>query len=155
MDESIDNAKANEYLYDFEDRLIQTQNDNETITYTYDGDGTLIKKTITTGATTETYEYLYDYTAGLPRLLVEKKNDGTTYDYLYAGGRLYGRKGPAGTVYYHQDGLGSTIAITDANGNILNKYDYAPFGEPQIIQEYATREISKHIILTAKPKAKL
>jgi RHS repeat-associated protein len=147
MDESIDNAKANEYLYDFEDRLIQTQNDNETITYTYDGDGTLIKKTITTGATTETYEYLYDYTAGLPRLLVEKKNDGTTYDYLYAGGRLYGRKGPEGTVYYHQDGLGSTIAITDASGNILNKYDYAPFGEPQIIQE----TVENSLLFTGEP----
>ncbi|MDD4049160.1 MAG: hypothetical protein PHI90_10195, partial [Clostridia bacterium] len=79
---------------------------------------TLNKKTIT-GSVNETYEYLYDYTAVLPRLLVEKKSDGTIYNYLYAGGRLYGRESNnEGTVYYHQDGLGSTVAITDTNGNI-------------------------------------
>ncbi|MDD4049033.1 MAG: DUF4329 domain-containing protein, partial [Clostridia bacterium] len=143
---SIDNVKDNEYTYDFENKLIRTENEKDTINYTYDGDGTLIKKTIT-GSVNETYEYLYDYTAGLPRLLVEKKSDGTTYNYLYAGGRLYARKSNNGTVYYHQDGLGSTVAITDTNGNILNEYTYDVFGEPHIVKE----TVENSILFTGEP----
>ncbi|MDD4048998.1 MAG: hypothetical protein PHI90_09320 [Clostridia bacterium] len=143
---SIDNVKDNEYTYDFENKLIRTENEKDTINYTYDGDGTLIKKTIT-GSVNETYEYLYDYTAGLPRLLVEKKSDGTTYNYLYAGGRLYGRKSNNGTVYYHQDGLGSTVAITNSTGAVLNEYTYDVFGEPHIIKE----TVENSILFTGEP----
>ncbi|MDD2402322.1 MAG: RHS repeat-associated core domain-containing protein, partial [Clostridia bacterium] len=143
---SIDNVKDNEYTYDFENKLIRTENEKDTINYTYDGDGTLIKKTIT-GSVNETYEYLYDYTAGLPRLLVEKKSDGTTYNYLYAGGRLYARKSNDGTVYYHQDGLGSTIAITNSTGAVINEYTYDVFGEPHIIKE----TVENSILFTGEP----
>jgi len=137
------------YLYDFdyEDRLIKAEKENETIIYTYDGDGTLVKKTVTSGSANMTYEYFYDYTAGLPRLLVEKGSDGTNYNYLYFGGMLYGRTGSEGTVYYHHDGLGSVVAITNANGNILNEYTYEAFGEPNIIQE----TVENSIMFTGEP----
>lgn len=33
-----------------------------------------------------------------------------------------------GTVYYLADGLGSTMATTDASGNVVNTYTYHPYG---------------------------
>ncbi|MBU4291717.1 MAG: hypothetical protein KKG68_11745, partial [Verrucomicrobia bacterium] len=33
------------------------------------------------------------------------------------------------TSYYHYDGLGSVVALTDENGNVLGRYEYAPFGK--------------------------
>lgn len=33
------------------------------------------------------------------------------------------------TYYYHADGLGSIIAITDSNGNVVQRYEYNSFGE--------------------------
>ena len=81
VDDSINNTEPdNHYQYDYEDRLIRTRIGDDTITHTYDGDGTLVKKTII-GSVNMTYEYFYDYTAGLPRLLVEKKSNGTTSNY--------------------------------------------------------------------------
>ncbi|MCG2678726.1 MAG: hypothetical protein L6455_01985 [Kiritimatiellae bacterium] len=33
------------------------------------------------------------------------------------------------TIYYHYDGLGSVVALTDENGNVIGRYEYAPFGK--------------------------
>jgi RHS repeat-associated protein len=33
-------------------------------------------------------------------------------------------------VYYHTDAIGSVRVITDANGQVISRHDYLPFGEP-------------------------
>ena len=33
-------------------------------------------------------------------------------------------------IYYHTDAVGSVRMITDANGQVVARYDYTPFGEP-------------------------
>lgn len=44
--------------------------------------------------------------------------------------------------YYHADGLGSIIAITDSSGNVVQRYEYNSFGEityqqdPNFVQPY-------------------
>ena len=124
--------------YDYEDRLTEFQDGTKTIHYTYDGDGNLIKKTIS-GSQTAQYEYLYDYSAGLPRLLVEK-NGANTYNYIYAN-RLYSRIGPDGEIYYHQDGQGSTLVITDDTGAVKNRYQYDAFGNPTTLQQAVENSI--------------
>jgi len=35
--------------------------------------------------------------------------------------------------YYHFDGLGSVVALSDGNGNIVERYSYDVFGEPNRI----------------------
>lgn len=47
----------------------------------------------------------------------------------------------------HQDGQGSTLAITDASGNVLNKYTYDAFGTPKVIQE----TVANSILFTGEP----
>ena len=45
---------------------------------------------------------------------------------------LMGEGGGEGVYYYHKDGLGSTIALTDKNGAVAERYKYGPYGEPEI-----------------------
>ena len=33
-------------------------------------------------------------------------------------------------IYYHVDAIGSVRMITNANGQVLARYDFLPFGEP-------------------------
>ena len=39
-------------------------------------------------------------------------------------------QGSETVVYFHADAIGSTRLVTDANGQVLDRYDYLPFGEP-------------------------
>lgn len=74
------------------------------------------------------YNYIYDINTGIPQLLVEMDSVGNENNYFYAV-RLYSSSGSKGTLYYHQDGLGSITAITDINGQSLNQYSYDAFGK--------------------------
>ena len=47
--------------------------------------------------------------------------------YVYGIGRIAQVSG-SGTHYYLSDGLGSTMALTDADGDVVNGYDYDVFG---------------------------
>lgn len=44
---------------------------------------------------------------------------------------LLARVAGSGTVFYHQDGLGSTAALTNVNGAVVERYRYDVFGEPK------------------------
>jgi hypothetical protein len=35
--------------------------------------------------------------------------------------------------YYHYDGLGSVIALSDSTGRVVEKYQYAVYGNPRIL----------------------
>jgi len=123
------------YEYVYENRLI-TYTDDETITtYTYDGDGNRISQAVTTIATDEvqTFQYIYDINKGLPLLLVEIVGE-NEYLYVYAG-RVISQINPDGQAYYHQDGLGSILIITDEDGDELNRYEYDAFGTPDKLLE--------------------
>ena len=54
--------------------------------------------------------------------------------------------GPPGTVrYYHADALGSVRAVTDANGNVVARHDYFPFGdEPANAPNPAAQRFTGH-----------
>jgi RHS repeat-associated protein len=64
--------------------------------------------------------YVWDQAADLPQLL----SDGTT---LYVPG--VGQWNGTSWVYELTDGLGSVRQLSDASGNVVQSYTYAPFGE--------------------------
>ena len=37
--------------------------------------------------------------------------------------------------YYHYDGLGFVIALSDSTGRVVEKYQYAVYGNPQILNQ--------------------
>ncbi len=115
------------YTWDFENRLINAATPSTTSEYAYDPFGRRIEKKVTEGGITATTKYFYDNQAIL-----------FDYDEFGAIGNRY-IHGPnideplvvtsgKDKYYYHADGLGSIIALTDQSGKVVQNYEYDSFG---------------------------
>jgi RHS repeat-associated protein len=94
--------------------------------YAYDGDGNRITQSTASG----TYNYTNDVATALPVVLNEQGPDGNiTYAY---GLGLIEAFSPSFSHFYHYDGLGSVIALTDAAGKPSAAYAYDPWGNALI-----------------------
>ena len=113
------------FTYDSRNRLIAYNN----TTYRYDSQNHRIAQT-TNGKTTngKTTTYTINPNATLSQLLELKEPNGAKTTYVYGAGLLYQQKGGK-RLYYHYDLRGSTIALTDDNGNIVDRFSYLPFGK--------------------------
>lgn len=113
------------YVYDPENRLTQAVKAGVTSNYTYDGFNRRVSKSVS-GAQKF---YVHDG----DRVVEERDAAGTLVaDYAYGPGIdevLIMSRG-ANTYYYLYDGLGSVRQLTDANGAIVESYDYDPYGKP-------------------------
>jgi RHS repeat-associated protein len=89
-----------------------------TTAFTYNGDG--LRDSLTTGGNTTTFTW--DVNRSIPQVL-----DDEDLRYVYGVGRIAQVDG-ADTYYYLTDGLGSTMALTDEDGDVVNDYDYDVFG---------------------------
>lgn len=123
---NLTNDGTRTYTYDSESRLLSASGAFGSASYTYDPLGRRLTKTVN-GLTTR---FLYDG----DQILAEADTSGTlTATYLFGPGidePLVMER--AGTKrYYHQDGLGSIIALTDAAGALVESYRYDVFGQPQ------------------------
>jgi RHS repeat-associated protein len=54
---------------------------------------------------------------------------GATYFTRDEGGALVSERTPQGTYYYLSDANGSTTALTDSTGNVVDTYSYDPYGK--------------------------
>jgi len=116
------------YIYDCENHLTEVRQGGNTVaTYTYDFAGRRISKTVATTTT----KYCYD---GY-QVIAEYQNDVLARKYVYgpgidepicmiASGQRY---------YYHYDGLGSVVALSNMNGQFVESYSYDVFGQPSNI----------------------
>jgi RHS repeat-associated protein len=95
--------------YDGENRLLTFTSGGTTAAYDYDGEGRRVRKTVTGAGTTV---FVYD-AAGL--LAMEMAPAGSDPD--------------TGTRYLTADHLGSTRAVTDGNGALVDRWDYFPYGQ--------------------------
>jgi RHS repeat-associated protein len=114
------------YTYDSLNRLTQVATSTRTIQYIYNGLGQRIGR-IDNGVQTN---YLIDPNGILPQVLAETdaSNNLIAY-YVYGRVGLVAKITPSNQYYfYHYDGLGSTIAITDNAGQVVNSYCYSPEG---------------------------
>jgi RHS repeat-associated protein len=88
-----------------------------TTTFAYNGDG--LRDSLTANSNTTTFTW--DVNRSIPQVL-----DDEDLRYVYGIGRI--AQAGASTHYYLSDGLGSTLALTDADGDVVNDYDYDVFG---------------------------
>jgi YD repeat-containing protein len=125
--------------YDAENRLTQVVSGTETITYTYSGDGGLVRKETTAGVTVYvgphfelfvaadppdppdpppappvSYTYALPLLAGGGAFALDGQPGVATKQYLLEGKRIAQREGRAGPVtYLYHDHLGSTVASSE------------------------------------------
>lgn len=92
-------------------------------TYTYNAENIRIRNLCSDADTT----YVYDTNAKLSKLLCKTTN-GITTKYVYGRG-LIGEEKCGEFKTYHFDCRGSTIAITDASGNITDTFAYDTYGK--------------------------
>ncbi len=112
--------------------------------YVYDGLGRRMEKWVTrtitatallTAPQTLHRQYLYD---GLDAVVEYEARDGAPYGTAYyyrANGRIVAQSwepvsGTAQLRWFHYDGLGSVVALTDESGDLLTAYRYDEYGLP-------------------------
>ncbi len=111
-------SSVTNYSWDFNDMLNQLTAGTNTYTYRYDGLGNRVVR-VENGVEKR-------YVFGLAET---DANGNITAYYVYGNG-LISKITPANESYfYHFDGLGSTIAITDSSGNVVNRYAYDEHGK--------------------------
>ncbi|MEE9302915.1 MAG: hypothetical protein V3U84_03930, partial [Thiotrichaceae bacterium] len=110
-------------------RLTETKESSSTVgTYGYDFAGRRISKTVS-GPTTTTYVYDGDQ-------VIAEYNDTTLLrKFVYGPGIdeplimiIPAGQTNAGWYWYHYDGLGSVVALSDSSGSIVEGYSYDVFG---------------------------
>ncbi len=114
--------------------MIRATTADNIITYQYDGFGRRIAKKIydTQYSLLTTQSYVYDG----DQVIAEYDGSGTLQQkYVYGPGidepiQVTSHTSQVtGTFYYHSDGLGSITALTDAAGNVVEKYEYDAYGD--------------------------
>ncbi len=117
-DGNMRNNGALSFNYDSANRLTSAGGH----TYTYNAEDVRIKNLCSDATTT----YTYDTNCKLSRML-QKTTNGITTKYVYGLG-LIGEEKQGCFKTYHFDCRGSTVAITDANGNITDTFAYDTYG---------------------------
>ena len=115
------------YQYNYNNRLISVDN-GATATYKYDALNRRIQKTVVEPVeTTTNYYYSGDQA-------IEERNafDAVQATYLFGisvDDVLQMQRG-GNTYYYHKNHLGSVVALTNGSGNLVERYEYDPYGQP-------------------------
>lgn len=101
---------------------------HDTWTYTYDATGLRSAKKEGTAAQ---YQFTWNRASGLPLLLGQHVN-GAVNHLVYGpdGMPIYQITSIGAVQYFHQDQLGSTRLVTDANGNYFGSLTYDAYGRP-------------------------
>lgn len=141
-DNDLHDGKRWAYTYDFENRLIKAEkkqgHEATIVTFKYDPFGRRIEKRINEGENCRdedvvVHTYVYDGQA----IILENEVSGEgrhkrteTTKYVHGPGidePLAMTRGNE-VYYYHADGLGSVVVLTDKKQKIVENYEYNPFG---------------------------
>jgi len=118
---------SKKYEYDFNNRLttVRNKSDNSVIaTYTYDADGRRTSKTVGTTV----IKYYYD--GNSTRVLYETDGNGALQvRYIFGDGDtpIAMVRGTT-TYFFHYNGHGDVVALTDSTGAAVAEYDYDAWG---------------------------
>ena len=126
------------FSYDYADRLVAVQNSSGPVAaYAYDALGRRIAKVLYAGmppAPVQTNRYLY---AG--GQVIEEHDGSGAVARTYAMPHVFDSKGRVTisgggeVLFHHGDDQGSLLALTDAAGNVVERFDYDDYGAPQFL----------------------
>jgi RHS repeat-associated protein len=113
------------YLYDAQNRIISASANGINATFAYDSRNRCVSRAING---TVTFFYYDGWN------LIEEQDSSSALIARYVNGavvdQVIARVAGSSTYYYHQDALGSTTSLTDASGNVIERYTYDVFGAP-------------------------
>lgn len=110
--------------YDYDNRLTTVETITQTISFTYDGDGGRVKKTVSGNDATATTIYIGQ---------LYEVSDGVAIRHIFSGEqRIASVQSTGKTYYYHQDHLGGSNSITDESGVQIQLLEYYPFGDVRV-----------------------
>ena len=118
------------YQYNYNNRLISVDN-GATATYKYDALNRRIQKMVVEPIETTT-NYYY---SGDQAIEERDANNAVIATYIFGisvDDLLQMQRG-SNTYYYHKNHLGSVVALTDGSGNLVERYEYDPYGQPTIL----------------------
>ncbi|MFZ5597479.1 MAG: RHS repeat domain-containing protein [Bacillota bacterium] len=111
------------FTYDARNRLISAGSTS----YQYDAENNRISVADSVYKTQS--HFVVNPNALLSQVLIQTDSSNNQTFYIYGLG-LIGQEGPGGAYYsYHFDRRGSTIALTDATGNVTDTFQYDPYGK--------------------------
>lgn len=123
-------ADAAAYAWDFDHRLVRvTKADGTVVTHAYNADGNRVRTEVTpaTGPPT-VVEYVVEASGTLSQVVAELEGASVSA-YFVRGDDLLAVIRPAGTRFFHADGLGSIRALTDESGGVTDTYAFTASGE--------------------------
>ena len=126
---TLSDASAKSYSWDFENRLTQVVNPGVgTTSFRYDPFGRRIQKSGPLGTT----NYLYDGMAAGANIIEEVDSSGNVLARYTQDSRVDGPLAMlrgATTAYYEQDGVNSVTSLSSSAGAVANSYSYDSFGK--------------------------
>jgi RHS repeat-associated protein len=127
---NLTNAAGMLLAYDFENRLTNAVSGSTTTVATYDGQGSRVKLVAITAGQTNVTWFVLDYADPLRRPLAELDSAGNPIRYFVWGRGLVAQVETNGTIrYFHADGQGSTLALTDNAGTLTDQWFLSPYGQ--------------------------
>ena len=112
------------YSWNYDNMLAQVVSGSNTYSYTYDGLGNRVAKV----ENSTTTRYVVEPRSST--VLAETDASGNITAYYVYGLGLISKITPSDeTYYYHYDGLGNIVAMTDSAGSVVNKYSYDAYGK--------------------------
>jgi RHS repeat-associated protein len=115
------------YQYDAQNRLLSASSASSVVQFSYDARNRCVARTVNGNIT----RFVYDGWS-----LLEELNASGVEQCRYYHGAMIDElllRITANTYYYHHDGLGSTIALTDSTGALAESYTYDVFGAATIL----------------------
>ena len=118
---------GNTYTYDAQNRLVSARSGTNTMSVSYDARNRVVSRTINGIVTSYAYDgwnLIEDYDAS--------GNELARYIHGPQVDELLSKISPTGAVYYTQDGNQNVCALTDASGNVQERYTYDVYGAATI-----------------------
>ncbi|CDL86089.1 RHS repeat-associated core domain-containing protein [Xenorhabdus cabanillasii] len=113
------------YLYDAENKLVSAEKAGMKLEFGYDALNRRITKKVTKDNVTTTYSYL---SVGDQEMAVFSGDASDIYIYGAGLDEVVADITTRGHNFYFQDALGSTIALTNAKGEVIEKHSYTAYG---------------------------
>jgi len=131
VNDQLDNPVAS-YKYDFAGRRVRKIADGNTTKYCYDGGQVIAEYD---GSDNPLRKFVYGPGIDEPICMIDITDSNAVY-------------------YYHFDGLGSVVALSNVNGEIIKRYSYDVFGQPTIEdpnhESRATSDVNNSYMFTSR-----